>query len=328
MDMTEKKIKYTQCIPGNHIPKHIVDALSEQPHRSGNYNWIFAFKGEINCWEDIKDKVGDYDIIQVNMTPKDMPVIPEIRRVIDEGGHKTKLVLNNDYVAEMWNQWKIDPYRYDQIQHMGDMVFGTEENQVSNMIETAHCFPHPTNTKVLKRLGADMSEKQKSVGFIYHWWLGQTYLPSRTMRLMKEKFGLKSNIFAYKPGHNPMHDFMGYMFDAEYPLMDFPDFADAIQKQAFLYDPNLYHTYGRNGVEAACLRVPVIGSNRVFSYRKLFPELTIDPVNHYEAMGKAKLIIGKENAKIINKILDKAYDGAEYFNYKNSKKRYLEALGW
>ena len=41
-----------------------------------------------------------------------------------------------------------------------------------------------------------------------------------------------------------------------------------------------YHTYGRATTETACLKIPVIGSDRVFSMRHCYPQTSTDPYNH------------------------------------------------
>ena len=319
-------MKYTQIIPGSKIPEHIIDCLNEQPARSGMYNWIFAHKGEINVWDDVKDRLEDFDVVQVNMSPIDMPIIPEIRRRLGENS-KTKLVLNNDYVCEYWGKWGLDHLRYDQIQRMGDMVFGTEPHQVSNMINGSFCIPHPTNTKILKHLGVDKQLKENSVAFIYHWWAGQSHLASRTLRIVQEKYGLKkTKMFGYqpKPGTDEMKTYNKFMFNEVSPLEQFPDFIQTLQKEKAIFDPNPYHTYGRNGVEAACLGIPVVGSNRVLSYNELFPDLVCDPFDHNEIMRKFKIIF--ECPEIMKSILKVAYEKVEMFNYENSVKKYEDAL--
>jgi hypothetical protein len=313
-------MKFTHVIIGKKIPEHIKNCLEEQPARSGMYNWIFAHKGEINTFWDVIDRVDDFDQIQVNMSPVDFPMIAELRRKLNNSS--TKLILNNDYVCECWQDWTIDPLRYDQMQRMGDMVFGTEPHQVSNMIDGAFCIPHPTNTEVLKKLGT--TKKRDSVGYIYHWWAPQTYLGSRTLEKVKKQFNIKkSSIYGYtKPEKDRMAQWNGVMFNENVGMVRFPEFAQTIQQEKVVYDPNPYHTYGRNGVELACFKVPVVGSNRVFSYNKLMPELTCDPFDTKVTLERFKTALNEES---VQPILDKAYKEVEYFSYKNSVKRWNEA---
>jgi hypothetical protein len=323
-EMDYENIKFTHVMGARTIPTHIQECLNEQPARSGMYNWIFVFKGEINTYWSIKGKLHEYDIIQCNMSPRDMPTILEIRDELTRTGNtKTKLVINNDYVCECWGKWGIDPFYYDHVQRQGDMVFGTEPHQVSNMLPGTFVIPHATNTKMLKKMGSDV--ENDSVAFTYHWWAGQTYLPHRTLERVKAKYGVKkATMYAYNPTSDEMKTGTKLMWDKVQPMLDFPDFAEQIQGERCVYDPNPCHTYGRNGVELACWGKPVVGSDRVFSYNKLFPELVCDPFDFKATMEKFDIVFNQPEK--LKKILDKAYDEVEYFNYENSKKRFIDAL--
>jgi len=322
-------MKFSLVIPGYSIPEHIKSAFMEQPARSGMYNWVFVHKGEINAWEQIKHRAHEYDVLQVNMSPIDMHLIPEIRRVLGDNS-KTKLVINNDYVCEYWSKWGLDPMKYRQIQRCGDMVFGTEKHQVSNMIDGTFNIPHPTNTHVLKRLGFDKTKAEDSVSYIFHWWNPETYLAHLTLQEVKAKFGVKkSRIMGYSPKDNAgctdlMRQYTPSMFNEITPLYDFPDYMDIAQKTRCLYDPNACHTYVRNGVEAAALGIPLVGSDRVFSNKLLFPDLVCDPYDKHATMEKFNIALNQP--KKMKKIMDYAFKKVEYFNYENSKKRYMDAL--
>jgi|TARA_Y100000310_G_scaffold140352_1_gene139780 hypothetical protein len=285
------------------------------------YNWIFALKGEINTFWSVKDRLEDFDVIQVNMSPQDFETVLEIRRRLKNSS--TKLVINNDYVCEKWNDWGISPYLYDNIQRAGDMVFGTEPHQVSNMIDGTFCIPHPTNTKWVKRLGTDAYDD--AIGFVFHWWAGETYLPHRTIEKVKAKYGVeKAKIYGYKEQWDKNSQAKKLMWDTICPLDDFTNYAERVQGDKILYDPNPMHTYGRNGVEMACWKKPVVGSNRVFSYNKLIPELTCDPYDFRETMKRFDLVFNHPDK--VAEIMDRAYKEVEWFNYKNSVARFKEAL--
>jgi len=313
-------MKFTHVLGGNEIPDHIKACLEEQPARSGMYNWIFVHKGEINPYNKIKDRLDDYDQVQVNMSPIDYPLIVELAQKLKNSS--TKLVLNNDYVCEKWGDLGWNPWQYDQAQRMGDFVFGTEPHQISNMINGSFCIPHATNIEVLKKLGS--AHQTNSLGYIYHWWMPGTYLASRTIKQVMEKHKIDtSEVYGYKEYTDPMKKWKGLMFDKINPLFDFPEFAQRVQGHRVVYDPNACHTYGRNGVELACFKTPVVGSNRVFSYNKLMPELTCDPFDNKATLERFKLALGDSEQR--QKILDKAYEDVEFFNYKNSAKRWKEA---
>jgi len=319
------KIKFCNVLGARTLPPHIATCLEEQPKRSGMYNWIFAFQGDIYCYDSVKDRLEDYDVLQVNMSPMDWSTVLNIRESLPKSS-STKLVINNDHVCEMWGQWEQNPYLYDHIQRQGDMVFGTEPHQVSNMIKGTFTIPHPTNTDSLKQWHKTLDyEEESSIGFIFHWWARQTHLPWKTVETVRKKYGIKRNaIFGYKPAHDESYKYQKLMWDEKYELMPFPDFAKAMIKQRVLYDPNPCHTYGRNGVEMACFKKPIVGSDRVYSYKKLFPELTCDPFDKKANMQKFKQVLTDKAGT--EEILSRAYKEVEFFNYANSRKRFLEAL--
>jgi len=317
------KLKYLQVIPGRVIPPNIKACLEEQPARSGLYNWIFAHQGDYGTfWDHMDNKFEDYDVVQVNMSPIDMTQIPDIRRLLR--GSSTKLVLNNDYVCERWDTWGLDPFKYQALQRMGDMVFSTEPHQVSNMINGTYTIPHPTNTKVLKHLGTNQDEN--SVGFIYHWWAQSTYTHFLTMEKVRKKYGIKkATMFGETKGHDDkMERWRDMMFHERVPLISFPQFAQRLMAEKCIYDPNPYHTYGRNGVELACFKRPVVGSNRVFSYNYLWKGLSCSPFDAVGTMEKFDTVF--KNKEKVQEIIDRAYEQVEFFNYKNSRERFMAAL--
>lgn len=308
------------------ITPDIQNAMEEHPRRSGMYNWMFLFKGEMKPYQFVEDdEWAKFDVVQVNMSPVDMHLVPKIRRKLDKFAPNTMLVLNNDYVCETWdNAFQMPPDYYDEVQRNADMLFSTEPHQVSNMLEGAFVIPHPTDTKRLKKIAAP--EKSNSVGTIFHWWSGDSYIPSRTANLMKKKFGFDSTrLYGYHmPEKDRMQRWNKVMWDEKIGGMNFPEYAQHIAGNALIYEPCNYHTYGRNTVETACLRVPVVGSDRIYSMKKLYPFTSCDPYDAKKTLEIAeKLMTDKEFRK---KVIDYAYEHVDEFGYEASKKRFLDAL--
>jgi len=314
-------MKFVNVIAAKEIPDNIARTLQEQPARSGQYNWLQVFKGEIQCFDQIKERLDDYDVITVNMAPSDHALIPEIRARLRSSS--TRLVVNNDYVTECWPKWDINPDSYRHLQAMGDMVFTTEAHQASWMIPGTFTMPHPTNTGVLKHFGTDF--KDDAIASIFHWWHGDPYHAYQACKIAKDEFGIaRSKLYAYNESRDKLKRWNKTMFDTYVPIVPFPDYLQSIMGDKLVYDPNPYHTYGRNGVEFACTGTPVVGSNRVFSYNYLFPELTCDPFDLNDTMKKFSIVMNEEERT--KQILADAAKKVEYFNYKNSKKRFTEAL--
>jgi hypothetical protein len=56
----------------------------------------------------------------------------------------------------------------------------------------------------------------------------------------------------------------------------------------------------------------------------LFPELTCDPYDFNATMDCFDIVFNQPEK--LKGILDRAYEKVEYFNYENSRKRFLDAL--
>lgn len=310
------------------ITPAIVNALSgEVPARSGMYNWINIFKGEIREFNTFKGKEDfeQYDVIQINMSPMDMVIIPQIRYILGDNS-STQLVINNDYVCETWDEaFQQPPGYYDNLQKMGDMVFSTEPHQVSNMIEGTHVIPHATNTKYLKKFRAD--GQNNTLGTIFHWWHGDTYLPSRTANLIKKDNGLDQSIlYSYQDGskRDKMYRWAKIMWDKKVGGLNLPEYLEALGSSKLIYEPCAYHTYGRNTVETACIKVPVVGSDRIYSMQINYPNCICDPYDAKKTREIAKKLLTDEKWK--DEQVELAHANVEFFNYANSKNRFLNAL--
>jgi hypothetical protein len=320
----EKELRFLHV--NTRITPDIVSAMEEEPKRSGMYNWFMAFGGDMYPLKEITDDMwANYDVVQINMSPVDIPLIRKARKKLDEFAPDTMLVLNNDYVCEAWDiAFGIEPGYYDEVQKMGDLVFSTEPTQVSNMIDGTFVLPHPTRVEHLKTIRAP--EQTNDLGIPFHWWSGDTYIPSRTANKIKDKFGLdKTKLFAYvKKERDRMVKWHKTMWDETVGGMNYCDYAQEIASCKLIYEPCNMHTYGRNTVETACYRVPVIGSDRVYSMKMLYPFTICDPYDTKTMMELAEKVLTDDAFR--KKVIDYAYEKVEYFNYENSKKRFLDAL--
>jgi len=313
-------IKYvTVC---NKLTESMRSCLEEVPRRGGFFNWMFLFKGEIRTYDDM---LGDnafekYDVIHVNGAPSDQILVPEIRKKI--GKSDTKIVFNNDHVCEVWEGWRNSFLPYLQAQEQADMVFGTEPYQVSNMIDRAVVMPHPHWIHMLKRMGRP--EIEPSIGFLYHWWESKSYLPAIWSYKLKDAgINHKSKLFAHLP-KNDQNAAIRQCYDELHPGYDYPTFMEKFMANKFVVDYCGYHTYGRSSVDMAAVGVPMIGSDRIESMRRCFPDLAIDPCDGKEFHRLAKKLW--TDTEFYQKVQDYASEACEYYNYKNSKIRFLQHL--
>lgn len=318
-----KEIKYLCLV--NTVTPGIKDTLKEVPARSGFYNWLFAFKGDIASYENVVDgtvNLHDYDVVHINLPPIDQVMIFDIRKRLGWNS-KTKLVLNNDYVPEVWAQQGIHPEQYWHVQEMADMVFGTEPSQVSHMIPRAKCMPHPSKIEILKHIMPQ--ETEDSFGTIFHWWRGESFNAGYFALKLKKMFPkLRSKLYAYRADKDENVKWSRIMWDNLMPSMDYPDYIDHLCTNKFVYEPTYCHTYGRNSVDLAAIGIPMIGTKNVWSMKHCFPYTSFEHNRldlHLEA---AKKLLTDESFR--KKVIDYAQEASEYFNYENSKKRFLDFL--
>ena len=72
-----RKLKFLHV--NQRVSPDIQAAFNEKPRRSGMYNWMFAFGGDLRPFQFVKDhEWAEYDVVQVNMSPADMNLIPKI----------------------------------------------------------------------------------------------------------------------------------------------------------------------------------------------------------------------------------------------------------
>lgn len=301
------------------------NSMSYVPMLPGMYNWINVFKGNVGPYKLVRDQLEDYDCVQINMSPVDFPVIMEVHRQLKNSS--TMLVLNNDYVAEHWGRLGMNPMRYESIQKMGDMVFGTEPYQTSCMIDGAYCIPHPHRVDILKhyRLDIDEEDKKNKVGSIFHWWEGKMFLPSLLFKKLEDKgYRLSTNIYAYNHGASECQHWSKVLYDVIHKGVDYPVFIKELMTLQMFVENCGYHTYGRTTVDTAALGVPTIGSNRVFSMKHCFPNMCYDPADMKSALAIADKVL--KGGEWLEEQMAIARDKCDYFNYNNSRERFLNAF--
>lgn len=313
------KIKYL-CVC-NKLTQAMADCLDEVPRRGGFFNWLYLFKGDIMSYNDVED-FEKYDVVHLNGAPPDQVLVPEIRRILGNNSD-TKLVFNNDHVTEVWEGWNMHYLQYWEAQRAADMVFGTEPYQVSNLIEGAYCIPHPHWIHMLKRIGRPKIEN--SIGHLYHWWEGRTMLPSIISYKLREK-GIKhrSRLYAYMNTYDKNPKWTKALYDDLIKPMDYPKFIEQFIENKVVTDFCGYHTYGRTSVDMAAIGVPMVGSNRIESMNRCFPQLAYDPYDTKSNVESIKKLW--TNERLYDEVVEYAEHAVNYYNYKNARERFMSAL--
>jgi hypothetical protein len=315
-------VKYL-CVV-NRLTEDIQEVFHEIPRRGGFFNWLQVFNGDLFQYDAklmTKEWLEQYDIVHVNLPPADQLLIPKLRRTLSNNS-KTKLVGNNDHVCEIWHKFGNHYDTYHDVQRQCDMVFGTEHHQTSHMIDTAKVIPHPHDIEVLKHMYTDMTYHK--VGVLFHHWEGKTFTTSILCDKIFKQFGMTSKVYAYENSKDECQRWGRILFDEFVGGLAYPDFIDDLISNKIVIEPCSYHTYGRTTVDLAAIGIPCVGSNRVDSMRRCFPFTSFDP---YDIAGQLKVIkqlLNDEQFKL--KVIAYAKNASEYYNYNNSRKRFLDAL--
>ena len=310
-----KDIKY--LLVTNYVHQQL---LEEELTRTGLYQWINVFKGDVKYPRDVVD-YNDYDIVQVNMSAQDMQEAANIREKLGEDS-KTKLVVNNDYTTELWSKSFGSPETMRREIGVADMIFGTEYYQVTALTEVAnrkvYIIPHPTDVKRLKSLPE--IPKKNIISTIWRRYDNHSYVPSLAVR----DHGLTTQLIGFDKNQDPKTWLTTTMYDYVFAGTNYFDYCDQMRESAIVYDPFTFHSYNRGVVDCAAMGVPVVGSNRTQSVNVCYPFTKVDP---FDVTGARKMIEKLLTDEVFyNKVIAHAKETVEFYNHVNSMEKYLMAL--
>jgi hypothetical protein len=312
----EKNIKYCQVT--NYRHQTLIDG--EFYTRSGLYQWCPTFGGAVYLFNEVKDNLENFDIIQVNLSAQDFHLVNNIKERLKSSS--TKIVANCDYTTELWQS------SFDYIDTMkrelsgADMVFGTEP-MMAGALQTlinrkVHIMPHPTDVKRLKTLSCP--DKDDYISVNWHRYDNFSMIPAITVR----DLGKKLQLIGYNISADKKRYVTGYLYDRIVAGTNFLDFTDILMKSPIVFEPFTLNSYGRTTTETAALGVPTVGSNRVESVRRCFPKTCLDP---YDVIGNRKMVKRVlTDEKFKNEVIEYAKEACEFYNKENSRNRYLTAL--
>lgn len=318
------KLKYLQVV--QKITPAMQRCLGEIPRRGGMYNWLFLFKGSMIGINQLSTKMlEDHDVIQVNLAPVDQPLVHQIRKMLPKSS-STLIIGNNDYTCESWELWQNHPQAYEHAQDVCDAVFGTEPYQTSFLRDDAFVIPHPHWVDFLKHVGSDDVDLDRyQIGYMFHWWEAKSYSASVILSKLRKKYAnLETTMYGYEPTHDKMKQWQKVMWDQVEDPLSYPMFQQALLSKRFIFENCSYHTYGRTTVDTAALGIPAVGSNRVWSMRKCYPNMSFDPFDCKSMLRCMDKIF--KGGSWLDKQIDIAQENVEFFNYKNSEKRYMEMV--
>lgn len=310
-----KDIKY--LLVTNFIHQQLLD---EELARTGLYQWLNVFNGEVKQPRDVKD-YNDYDIVQVNLSGQDIHLVGDIREVLGEDS-KTKLIVNNDYTTELWGGSFEYPSTIAREMIKADMIFGTEYYQTTAISELVgrQCYivPHPADIKRLK--SKTPLPKKNVITTIWRRYDNFTYIPSLVVR----NHGLITQLIGYDKNVDKKVWLTSTLFDYLFAGTNYFDFCDLLRESTVIYDPFTLHSYSRTTVDTAALGIPVVGSNRTQSINQCYPHTSVDPYD----VTRARLLIRKilDDKEFRDLVIKTALEKCEFYNHENSKERYLASL--
>jgi len=310
-----KEIKY--LLVTNYIHKQL---LEEEVTRTGLYQWLNVFKGDVKLPRDVED-YNYYDIVHINMSAQDVHLAGDIRKLIGDNS-KTKLIMNNDYTTEMWGRSFLYPTTIGRELQYPDMLFGTEYFQTTAVAELAgrkvFIIPHPADIRRLKSLMP--IPKKNVISVIWRRYDNHVYIPS----LMVRNHGLTTQLIGYDQKIDPKTHLTTTLYDYVFSGTNFFDFCDQLRESKIVVDPFTFHSYSRATVDTAAMGVAVVGSNRTQSMQVCYPYTLVDP---YDVHTARKLIRKLLNDKeFYSKVVTTAKKNSEFYNHTNSKERFLLSL--
>jgi len=310
-----KDIKY--LLLTNYIHQQLLD---EELARTGLYQWINVFNGEVRYPRDVAD-YNDYDIIQINMSTQDAPLAKDVKEKLRPDS-KTKIVVNNDYTTEIWGNAFGAPKTLAREVREADMLFGTEYYQTTALSQLTRrkCFviPHPADVKRLKSLPE--VPKKNIISTIWRRYDKHVYTPS----LVAEGHGLTTQLIGFDTAQDPKTWLTTTLFDVVFAATNYFDYCNQMRESLIVYDPFTYHSYNRGVVDCAALGVPVVGSDRTQSVNMCYPFTKVDPYDVATARRLIQRLI--EDKEFYKKVVDFAREKVEIYNHPNSMEKYLSAI--
>ena len=310
-----KDIKYLYV--SNYVHEQL---LEEEIARTGLYQWINVFRGDIRYPRDVID-YSDYDIVQINMSAQDIHLVQDIREKIGDNS-KTKIVMNNDYTTEMWGGTFEFPNIISREIQGADMLFGTEYFQTTALTELSgrKCYvvPHPADVRRLKSLPP--IPKKDILSTIWRRYDDFYYLPCLATR----NHGLTTQLIVLEVKKFRKTFLATTLFDYVVAGTNYFDYCDQMRESKIVYDPFTFHSYSRATVDTAAMGVPVVGSNRTQSMNVCYPHTLVDPFDVTKARNLIRKLLDDE--EFYKKVVDTALEKVEFYNHENSKERYLSAL--
>lgn len=309
-----------------HVAHHIHDSLLKAPFLIGGfYNWHRVMSGEFFLHAHKKGSLKDYDIIFMGLSTPELAgmLITRIRDEIGED-NKTLLVVCVDYAVEIWEN-TFNMHALELELQKCDIVF-TGEPAMRNQLEALTNVPvelveHPTNVRVLKTLARPIDQRQNAVLCLIHRY-NNDWIPSY---IVVKDVPEISNYAICLNGHPDNVVKMMPFFQNTRPGVEYEQWVMFLAQAKVVIDSyHNFHTYGRNAVDCACLKIPCIGTDMIHAQPILWPDLTTKP---NDVLGQRKILKRLISDKdFYARVVDYASEKVEDFSYSSSFEKFKNMI--
>ena len=296
---------------------------------TGLYQWLDVFKGDILSFRELDAcSLEHYDVLHVNVCTRHAR-LPELIREKLGGSSSTKIVANLDYGFEMLEDVFADPNFTLGLALKGlksaDMVFSVDPYQADMLTQlgTANVefIPHPCDTKRIKSFRRGEFERDDMIAVQYHREWPRTLYSSIVLDYEFSR-RMEKVLYGYEPRARGLAQYA--KFDDILGYMDFNEFLEEASRALIAFEPYQIHSAGRFTIDMACLGVPSVGSNMVYSMRKLWPELMVDAFDVYEARAKINKLL--DDKEFYDDCVRFADETVEFYGHAASSARFMKAL--
>lgn len=319
MEFTKDSINYCLLTWDFYEDEHINSYGDQDITVTGLYNWSKVFAGK-RTFPRTREDFSKYNIIHINLTPKNLPLISKILPKIDR--NKTKLLINVDFAIELWATNFQSPHLMLQELDKADYIFGVEETMCGILEKTLKrkvpCIPHPSPIEEIVKY--KKPERQKKIMISGHRYDMNYLLPWYAMNNAElDESWVTSCVGCYSDKSRVVH-----LYDEIHGYLPFLDLMELTSKHYCAIESYMLHSYGRFTIECAALGVPCIGTNLVSSMRQCFPALCheVNDVEH-----QTELIRDLTNDLGLHKAVgEKGIKESYYYSFENCSKLMLSFL--
>jgi hypothetical protein len=296
---------------------------------AGFYQWLNVFHGQIIGEAELGNlRDGDYDIVHIRLARENLPLIHQLKERLGEA-LQTKIVASLDIPVGYWEAEFDHPDQLTAAARKADFVFATDFYIAQALAESTgrnvYEISHPVNLENL-RVFRNI-EKTGTVTILN----GDPKNVLQYIRWIKIIFGAKLHVrvLSYRY-ENPVEIKFYRRKKIEFIICQKEEeLCHKLAESQFILVPeprscykNEYHTDENLVVYSAVLGAVVLGNRHLEAMRRCYADIVNAPLRN--SLLFYALI--KRDAVKINHLIENAQIKAEYYNWGNLQKRFLDIL--